>query len=180
MTKGAAAAAVEIQDEYSLQPGELTKEMVAAKAGVSLRAVEKWKAEGKVSAAKKRRRVGDDPNPRPVLIFDEDAVEGFLKERDEPTQFPVIDRASTSTALAAREDQPATEMMMAVTGAALQALQNGGPQQKPSPFLSLDDAVTEYGLSPIEFHRLIDADLLRKFAGRNGKLMLSRRQIEAL
>ena len=47
-------------DDYDLQPGELTKEMVADMAQVTPRAVEMWKAQGKLPAVKVRRRIVAD------------------------------------------------------------------------------------------------------------------------
>lgn len=180
MTKTGAAKAEEghVLDEYDLQPGEMTKEQVADKARVTLRAVEIWKKEGKLPARKVRRRITTSDTGKEVikqvLIFMQDDVEKFLAEKDAAVEIPTIDRPSPETAIAARGN---TDFQTAAMTYVVRKLSG---EDEPPAFLTIDQATEIYGLSPAEWHRLVNNGDLRRFSGKNGRTMLSRRQIESL
>lgn len=67
-------------DEYSLNPGELTKQMVSDMADVTPRCVEKWKKDGKISAILGTRRILGKLHTD-ILIFNRDEVKKFLDTR---------------------------------------------------------------------------------------------------
>jgi hypothetical protein len=176
----AAAAEAEVIDAYTLLPNELTKEQVAEKAGVSLRAVEKWKAEGKLRAHKTRKRIPDPNTGKPVikqvLIFMQDDVETFFQERDAPAEPAMADRASAETALAARGKTQDLQMAL-IAGI---ARSTGLLPSDRKPFIPIALAAAEYDLSVSGIKQLIDSNTLDAFPGPHGKVMVSRRQIESL
>jgi len=175
-----AAAAAEIIDEYSLKENELTKEQVADRAAVSLRAVEIWKSKGLLPAQKVRRRITDPNTGKPVikqvLIFMADDVEKFMADRDAPVEIPTVDRPTAGTALAAREKRDDLSLMLMHSMA-----QATGLLPNPrKPFIPIAEAAAEYELSVPGIHALIDDGEIKAFSGPHGKKMVSRRQIESL
>lgn len=160
---------------FDLQPGEMTKDMVAKHSGNSLRAVELWKAAGKLPAEKKRRRVTDKNGNqvvKEVLIFMRNDVDALLNA---DKKIPVVDRATPEMAMTVTEKMAESNMQaIAVLGHAL------GLGQKRDPFITVKEAATEYHLSALGIHKMILDGTLKRFPGPNGLTMVSRRQIESL
>ncbi len=179
-------------DDYDLQPGELTKEMVADMAQVTPRAVEMWKAQGKLPAVKVRRRIVDTKTGQAIvrkqLIFKAGDVESFLREQDAPVQLPSV--VTETAALATHDDVEmvnAAQMFMmekmaqigeSFQKAAAQLSGAAGPERKP--FISIKEAADEYDLSVAGIKHLIAEGVIRALPGKNGKQLVSRNELERL
>lgn len=182
MAKGGAAtakkrAAVEatIVDEFDFQPGELSQEDVIKRLGFKgVRSVQELTAEGRLPMIKKRRRSSNgDLRSRPVYMADD--VEKLKAEIEAGTE---PDRASANALVPARGKigGDAQAMFMAMLDRVVPG-ENAGAR---ATFLSVEDAAAEYELSPAGIKQMIADKVLTRYPGKNGRAMVSRRQIENL
>lgn len=159
-----------VMDEYDLQPGELTKSMTADKLSCSIRKVEMLKADGKLAAEKKTRRIDGVVKPN-QLIFMESDVDEYKAKEAEGVKVPTHERSLPAVVERTVDNQN--------QGLAMLAHAMGlGP--KKDPFLEIDAAAVEYNLSVAGLKQLVKDEVLTRYSGKNGKTMLSRRQIENL
>jgi hypothetical protein len=173
MVKAAAAEAT-IVDEYDLQPGELTKEKFAEQAKVkSFRSIENWVRDGLIAAKKVRRRNPQTGVVALMSIYMQDDVDKFLAEKN-------ANHAPTGGAGQALErSEKSADMQMQALAFIANAV-GGGMDPNRKPFIPIAQAAEEYDLSVPGIHHLIDDGTIKKFSGKNGKSMVSRRQIESL
>lgn len=177
-----AAQAAPIGDEYDLRDGEMTKEMVAAKASVTLRAVEIWKKEGKLPATKLRRR-GLDGTVRSQLIFQETDVEQMLKEKDAPVSIPRVEKQSSN--LPAVADQLPNLEIFAAMMQQMQGSRLGRFEQLAGQiYVDIDRAAEISGLAKskllAEIHDAEANSGLQRFTGDHGRAVWRASDIEKL
>jgi hypothetical protein len=194
MKHGAAVRAEEhaAGDEYDLKPGEMTKEMVADKAQVTLRAVEMWKKEGKLPARKERRRIKGTETIRKQLIFLEKDVDEFLNGENVPTHVPTIAKSdgNNNQALQTAVD---TDKLFNLFGAMFQEMNNQPrlsrlEQLSGKLFLDIDQASEVSGISKAKLtaaiHEAENAEdpqsRLQRFSGDHGRAVWRTRDIEML
>jgi hypothetical protein len=194
MADTATAAAVEINDEFTLKPGELTKEQAADRFGCSTRNIEIMKSQGKLAGEKVRRRV--DGVVKQVLIFHEEDIDK-LKE---PVKIATVEQKQEAMGLelhaAAGErdakffsilahamdemDARSTERQTEAMAKLGEALGLNNKVEEKSQFLTVEAAAEEKELSPAGIRQLIKDGKLEPFPGKHGRTMISRRQLEAL
>jgi hypothetical protein len=175
-------------DEYDLQPDELTKEMLADKAGVSIRTVEIWKKEGKLPAQKIRRRI--DGVVRKTTIFKTADAEKFLTGENAATEFPKVEKQQTAmqeTNKGENDFFAASQMFVAENlGKFAESMNNFTeqfktnqlpPAQTEKPFLNVKEAADFSGLSESCIRQLVKDEALKKFTGKHGETVVSRKQL---
>jgi hypothetical protein len=162
-------------DEYALRDDEMTKEQFAEKAGVTLRAVEGWKADGKIAAEKVRRR-GADGKVRKQLIFKTDDVDAYLNEADEPVKIPTRDKGN------GRADDTRQGDMLGLMSHLFEQLGNQPRMSKLEQlsgklFLDAEDAAKVSGIAKSRIVEAIhlaeslpeDGGRLQRFTGDHGR-----------
>jgi hypothetical protein len=167
-------ATIEINDEFTLQPDELTKKQVADKCNTSTKSVENWVKAGKLTQAELRRRVNGIV--KPTLIYSLIQVEKMLSgepeekpETNESTALEVIQPANDT--FAANSQFMVAEILMKISDKLIT------PDNKK--FLGLREVTKEFGLSSTILKILIKKNRLENF-GTKSKVLLSRKQIENL
>ncbi len=182
----------DIDDEYTLQPDEMTKEMVRAELGFkNVRSVEMLKKNGDIPAQKLRRRV--DGEVRQQVIFKREDVLKFKTKSDSPVNIPTVEKSNAmekaksteqseflnaSQVFVAEKLLEAANIMQSFTKQLPGAAAPMG-DDKPK-FLTVEQASNEYGLAQAEIKRLIKDGVIRGFTGSKGETLVSRKQIENL
>lgn len=167
----AKTAKAHILDEFDLQPGEMTKEMVRQRLGCSVRKVEMLKADGKLAAEKKTRRIDGVVKPNQLIFREEDVEKYIHDEANKSTKIPTIESQAMEIVRPTAEIQT---QAIAMLGRAL------GVGPRKDPFLEVDAAAEEYNLSVAGIKGMIKTGALTRYPGKNGRTMISRRQIENL
>jgi hypothetical protein len=169
-------------DDYDLKPGELTKEMVADRAGVTIRAVEIWKHEGKLPARKERRRINGVV--RKQLVFQETDVDVFIGAANEPVNMPRVEKRSNQDQ--AMQTSGDTQKMFGFLGAMLDQMNtkiDSTPrlsrleQLSGKMYLDIEQAATVAGIAKSKLTEAIHAaenvadpeSRLQRFSGDHGR-----------
>ncbi|MGI8642409.1 MAG: hypothetical protein ACR2MG_20970 [Pyrinomonadaceae bacterium] len=178
-------------DEYTLQPDELTKEQFAEKAQVTIRAVEIWKAAGKLPSQKLRRRI--DGTVRKTTIFKTADVEEFLKAENSKGNIPKVENTTSMQKTNTGEQNDflnASQMFVAENlGKFADSMNNlteslvrqlpvpGAPPADAKPFLNIREASEFSEISESCLRQMVKDAALTKFTGKHGEVLISRKQL---
>lgn len=171
----------ETNDEYTLQPDEMTKEMVRAELGFkNVRSVEMLKKNGEIPATKLRRRV--DGEVRQQVIFKRSDVMEYKNKSNSPVNVPTVVKESAAPIRdGAIEKAGMNEQFINFFGAMFQELAGKIDNQPKlsrlaqisgAMFLDLDDAAKFSGIGKTRLETAIheaEKNGLQRFSGERGK-----------
>lgn len=169
-----AAAKAEVVDEYDLATGEVTKEQFVDQMPdvKTFRTIENWVRDGLITQVKLRRRDPVTGKVRSMPIFMQDDIDKLKEERNKAE----VTRTAKPGALAMVAGQASPEMHALAFIA--RAVGGGGLDPDREPFIPIAQAAEEYKLSVPGILQLAEAKLIIIISGKNGKHMVSRRQLE--
>lgn len=166
-------------DEYSFQPGEMTVEMAAFHADVTVRTIQNWKAQHILPYKKVKRRVDLENKEKLRAIIMVEDLDKLVAEKETETHLPAVvtGNGDGRSYIAQNRDASSGQMMQQVMAQMFEALQNSNKptllQLTGKVFVGIQELseVTNIAVSVLkrEISAAEKSGTLQRYPGKKGK-----------